>query len=192
MNRTTGESRREFANYSPRPQQASGASALTPEQVTTIGAFHVHSRGGSGMRIWLCVAGTARRARRSQTEVARLLAGYPHLLHGNGSASPHQQISGPFRLLARALFQHDQGKCSRGQGNWAGDLLQRLGQLRHRGFDPRRQHDTRTEDLIRRPSPPRQRAAFIRSRKRPAGSARPPETASEPLNTSRRSFPVGR
>jgi hypothetical protein len=148
------------------------------------------------MRIWLCVAGTAGRARRSRTEVARLLAGYPHLLHGHGSASPHKQVSGPFRLLARAPFQHDQGKYSRGQGNGAGDLLQRLGQLRLRGFDPRRQHDTRTEDLIGWPGPLRQRAAFIRSRRRPAGAARaPPGTPSIPERGSkpstRRGFRAG-
>ena len=142
------------------------------------------------MRIWLCVAGTARRARRSRTEVARLLAGHPHLLHGHGSASPHKQVSGPLRLLARAPFQHDQRKYSRGQGNGAGDLLQRLGQLRLRGFDPRRQHDTRTEDLIGWPGPLRQRAALIRSRRRPAGSARvPPGTPSIPERGSSPSSP---
>ena len=172
------------------PLRASGASALTSEQVTAIGALHVHSRGGSGMRKWLCVAGTARRARRPRTEVARLLAGHPHLLHGHGSASPHKQVSGPFRLLARAPFQHHQGKYSRGQGNGAGDLLQRLGQLRLRGFDPRRQHDTRTEDLIGSPGPLRQRAAFIRSRRRPAGAARaPPGTPSIPERGSKPSHP---
>jgi hypothetical protein len=142
------------------PLRASGASVLTSEQVTAIGALHVHSRGGSGMRIRLCVAGTARRARRSRTEVARLLPSHPHLLHEHGSASPHKQVSGPVRLLARGPFQHDQGKYPRGQGNGAGDLLQRLGQLRLRGFDPRRQHDTRTEDLIGSPGPVRQRAAL--------------------------------